>query len=386
MSQHRLRTPALLALISILTLLLAACANTPPEAGSTPTAPSAAAPADSSTPAATSAASAGQIPAAFADASKRPRVALVRELGEGSFFERYLAGAQSMADQLGIELLESNAQGDAARMVSNIETAITQHVDAIIVDHGRTDSLQPAIEKALAAGIPVVTFDLVINNPQVTEIEQDDLLIGFLLSKQLAVDTGGQAQVIYANVNGFAPLEKRDRIWQDFKWRYSGLQEVARIGQVSASTAADTQTQMEAAIKANPQATTVLAMYDEFAKGITRAVTQAGLADKYRIYSVDITNDDIQLMTEANSPWKASVATDSYNVGRLALRAAAAKIAGESMPKYVLVQPTVVTQDFLLKNQIKDIDSLAKALPALSESSQLWPDWMLKLALAKVQQ
>ncbi|PWH15121.1 MAG: hypothetical protein DDG59_11725, partial [Anaerolineae bacterium] len=37
------------------------------------------------------------IPAAFADPNKKVRIALVREVGEGSFFERYLAGAQSMA-------------------------------------------------------------------------------------------------------------------------------------------------------------------------------------------------------------------------------------------------------------------------------------------------
>ena len=323
--------------------------------------------------------SSGDIPAPFADASKKPRVALVREIGEGSFFERYLAGAQSMADQLGIELIESNARGDQAKMVTNIETAIQQKVDVIIVDHGRTDTLQPAIEKALEVGIKVVTFDLVIDNPNVPEIEQDDMLIGFMLSKQLAVDAGGNANVVYANVNGFAPLDKRDRAWQDFKWRYPSLSEAAKIGKVSESTAADTQTQMEAAIKSNPDATWVIAMYDEFAKGVVRAIQQAGLADKYRVYSVDVTNEDIQMMTEPNSPWKATVATDSYNVGRLAVRTAAALIAGEKVDKYLLVQPAVITQDFLLSNNIKDMDALVNALPVLGESPLVWPDWMFRL-------
>jgi hypothetical protein len=50
-----------------------------------------------------------QVPAAYTDPAKKPVVALVRKVGEGGFMERYLAGAQSMADELGIELVETNA-------------------------------------------------------------------------------------------------------------------------------------------------------------------------------------------------------------------------------------------------------------------------------------
>lgn len=316
------------------------------------------------------------IPAPFADAAKKPKVALVRELGEGSFFERYLAGAQSQAKELGIDLIESNAQGDEAKLVANLENAIQQKVDGIIIDHGRADTLRPVVQKALDAGIKVVAFDSSLNLPQVPEIEQDDLLIGLLAARQLAVDSGGKGQVIYANVNGFAPLEKRDRAWQDIKWRYPDLKEVAKIGKVSNSTAADTQAQAEAAIKANPEAHIILAAYDEFAKGVTRAIQQAGLSDQYSVYGVDVNTEDIQLIIQPGSPWKATVGTDSYNVGRLAVRAIAASIAGDKVDRYLLVQPSVITQDFLLKNKVQDIDGLVKALPELGESALIWPDWI----------
>ncbi len=221
-----------------------------------------------------------EIPEPFADPNKKVRIALVREVGEGSFFERYLAGAQSMADELGVELLEATARGDMAKMVTAMENFIQQDVDAIIVDHGRPDPLQPKINEALAKGIKVVTFDLVVENPDVPEIEQDDMFIGFQVSKKLATDFAGNANVIYVNVGGFAPLDKRDRLWQDFKWRYPGLTEVAKIGAVTDNTAADTQTRMEAALKEHPEANAVLAMWDEFAKGAVRAIMQAGLSEK----------------------------------------------------------------------------------------------------------
>jgi simple sugar transport system substrate-binding protein len=315
-------------------------------------------------------------PEIFMDPETTVRVALIRRVGEGGFMERYLAGAQSMADALGIELIETNSRGDNAKMVTAIETAIQQRVDAIIVDHGQTDTVQPVIEQALAAGIKVLTFDTVINNPDVPEIEQDDLLIGFMLSKQLATDFGGEADVVYANVGGYAPLDKRDRQWQSLKWRYEGLNEVAQIGAVTDNTAADTMTRMEATLKENPEIDAVVAMWDEFAKGVVRAISQAGKSEDIKVYSVDITNEDIGLMVEENSPWAATVATDSYNVGRLAVRAAAAMIAGEPMDKYLLVEPSLITRDFLLENDITNMDQLVDAMPSLGESPLVWPTWM----------
>lgn len=319
------------------------------------------------------------IPAPFDNPNRPVRIALVREIGEGGFMERYLAGAQSMAAELGVQLVESNARGDLARMVTNIETAINQRVDAIIVDHGRTDALQPAIEDALDRGIKVVTFDLVIDHPDVPEIEQDDMYIGFLISKTLAVDFGGNANVTYINVGGFAPLVKRDRMWEAFKWRYPGLKQVAHIGAVTDNTAADTMTRMEAVLKERPETNAVLAMWDEFAKGAVRAIMDAG-RDDIKVYSVDITNEDIQLMTMPGSPWVATVTTDPYNVGRLAVRAAAALVAGDKVPKYLLVEPVLVTRDFLLENNITNMDELVAAMPSLGESPLVWPDWMKELS------
>jgi anti-anti-sigma factor len=86
-------------------------------------------------------------------------------------------------------------------------------------------------------------------------------------------------------------------------------------------------------------------------------------------------------MTEPGSPWVATVATDSYNIGRLALRAAAALIAGERVNHYLLVEPQLITQQFLHQHQITSMEELVAALPALGESQLIWPDWMKTLVV-----
>src|SRR5215211_5840284 len=165
------------------------------------------------------------IPAAFADPRRRPSVALVRGLSEGDFAQRYLVGAQTMADQFGITLTDLSVRSDSPDIMALPEAAIELKVDAIVIDHGPPDILLPLIERALDLGIKLVSFDLVVENVDVPEIEQDDMLIGFLLCKHLATDSSGAVEAIYVNTDSFAPLVKRDRAWQDYKWRYGRLRE-----------------------------------------------------------------------------------------------------------------------------------------------------------------
>src|SRR5215211_2382981 len=116
------------------------------------------------------------IPAAFADPRRRPSVALVRGLSEGDFAQRYLVGAQTMADQFGITLTDLSVRSDSPDIRALLEDAIKLKVDAIMIDHGPPDTLLPLIVQALDQGIKVATFDLVVENEQVPEIEQDDML------------------------------------------------------------------------------------------------------------------------------------------------------------------------------------------------------------------
>lgn len=324
----------------------------------------------------------GMIPEPFADPDRPIRIALVREVGEGAFFARQLAGAKSMARQLGIELLEATAGGDMLKMSTDIETFTRMGVDAIAISHGRTDALRPSIDKAMAGGIPVVTFDLAVGRRDVPQMEQDDLLIGLKISRQLAMDFGGEANVLYINVGGFAPLDRRDQIWRAIKWRFPDLNQLAQIGAVTGDTTHDTLIRTEAALKEHPETNAVLAMWDAFAKGAVRAIEEAGLADEIRVYSVDISTHGIGLMTAPGSPWVATVGTDSYSVGRLLVRTAAALVAGEEIDTHLLMDPVLITQEFLRENNITNMDELVQAMPALGESPLSWFPWM-KYVLAR---
>ncbi|NJL92957.1 MAG: sugar ABC transporter substrate-binding protein, partial [Anaerolineae bacterium] len=321
-----------------------------------------------------------ELPEAFAG-EEAPRIIVVRQLADGAFMSRYLAGVQSMAEQLGVEWVEFNARGDAAQMVTLLESAIAEQPDGILISHGTTDVISDLIDQAVEQGIAVATFDTVVDNPAVPEIEQDDLRIGFELMKHVALETNGSADMIYLNIAGFPPLDKRDRSYQNFVWRYPGLVEQVKAGAVTESTAADTQTRMEALLSEFPETDVVVAMWDELAKGAVRAIEQAGLSEFVKVYAVDITDENIDLMIQEGSPWEAVVATDPFNAGRVGLRTVAAMVGGEDVGKYILIDPALITRDFLLENNVTSMDELVAAMPILGESAAAWYPWMFRLLL-----
>jgi simple sugar transport system substrate-binding protein len=316
---------------------------------------------------------AGTAPVGAQDASSSPAaaggeavsIALVRQLAEGDYFQLWESGAQQQAAELGIDLTVYNASGDNARQALDIEAAANTSPDAIIIDHGFAETVAPAAIEALDAGIPVVAFDVNLGDERAVQLEQSDADIAGLALDQLVADTGGEGEVVYVYVAGFAPLDRRDAVWQEVKAANPGLVEVARIGAVNDSTASTVADQAKAALQANPDVKAIFAPYDEFAKGATLAIEELDLQDQVKVYGADISTADIGVMTAESSPWVATVAADPTNVGAVAVRAAYLQVLGEEVPTPVIVPVALITQEQLLEGGVQNMEQLSAAVPEL---------------------
>jgi simple sugar transport system substrate-binding protein len=337
-SPRPLRLPAGIALVASAALTLSGCAGSS-TAGSSG-----------------SASSSGKQPVS---------IALVRQLSAGDFYEQYLSGAQAEAKQLGVNLQIYSADGDNAKQATQLQQATATKPGAIIVDHGFTDSLKAPVQAAIGAKIPIVSFDVDTGSTAVTTVDQSDATIAKDITGKLVSDTGGKAQVIYAYVAGYAPLDKRDAVWKTVKAANPGLQQVAQVGVVNASTAAQTADQVKAALQAHPGVTAILAPYDEFAKGAVQAVDELKLTGKVKVYGADVSNADIAVITKSGSPWVATAATDPGNVGAVTVRAAYLKATGGSVDAAIEVPPALITQDVLRSKRITTLAGLSNAFPDL---------------------
>lgn len=304
------------------------------------------------------------------------KIALVGYISAGDFFQAYQAGAVAQAKALGVDLRVFQGRQDAAQQREQMLQAINLGVQAIIVDHGQPESLSDVVQQALDKGIKVVAFDVNLNNPEIPQIEQSDHRLAELALEQALKDNGTSFNAGYAYVAGFAPLDRRNEIWEKVKSDNKGIIEKARFGNVSDATATATADQAKAIFRANPDISVIFAPYDEFARGVKLAAADLGISDKLKIYSADISTADIQEIVEPGSPWVATAATNPAVVGAVSVRAAALQIAGEQVPAKVIVDPVLVTQKQLRDANVNTIEDLAKNIPAFSTSGVATASWI----------
>lgn len=318
---------------------------------------------------------AADMPAPF-DNPGEVKIALVRYLSTGDFFQAYLSGVETQAAAIGVDLRIFDSRQDAALQADMVDQAIAIGVDGIIVQHGLTESMQEAVQRALDAGIKVVAFDVNIDNPAVPQVEQSDRDLARLALEQAVADNGTSFKAGYVYVPGIAPLDRRDETWLKVKAANPGIVEAAVFGTLDNPIANSVANQARSVLQANPDITVMFAPYDEFAKGVKIAVDEAGLTDQIDIYSADVSTADIAAMREPGSAWVATAATNPAVVGEVSVRTLVMLMAGEDVPASVIVPPTLITQKMLLEGDIKNMADLSAKLPQFAHAAVSVPAWM----------
>ena len=81
-------------------------------------------------------------------------------------------------------------------------------------------------------------------------------------------------------------------------------------------------------------------------------------------------------MTKKDSPWKATATTDPSAVGAAVTRTLALQLAGQLGSRQVVFPGVLVTQSFLLQEQIKNMDDLRAKLPELNLGGIASAPWL----------
>lgn len=304
------------------------------------------------------------------------KIALVRYLSTGDFFQAYLSGVEKQAEAIGLDLRVFDSRQDAALQADMVDQAIALGVDGIIIQHGLTESMQEAAQRAVDAGIKVVAFDVNVENEAIPQIEQSDYLLGKLALEQAIKDNGTEWKAGYVYVPGIAPLDRRHVAWEEVKAANPGIIEKAQMGTLDNPIANSNANQARSVLQANQDISVFFAPYDEFAKGVKIAVDEAGLSTDVSIYSADVSTADISAMREADSAWKATVATNPAVVGEVSVRSLAIMLTGGNPGAQVVVPPTLITQAFLNDKDIKNMSDLSANMPQFAHADVAMTDWM----------
>ncbi|MHB1342417.1 MAG: substrate-binding domain-containing protein [Coriobacteriia bacterium] len=115
-----------------------------------------------------------------------------------SFITQGKEGMEAFAEANDIELLWNSANNDVATQATQVESLINQGVDAIIIVPVQADSLQPQLEAAKEAGIPVLAVNTTLSNEELitAAVLPDDVAAGAQEMQMMADKLGGKGNIV----------------------------------------------------------------------------------------------------------------------------------------------------------------------------------------------
>lgn len=149
--------------------------------------------------------------AAQADTPKVKIAMITHEAPGDTFWDLIRKGAEAAAAKDNVNLVYSN-DPQAPAQADLIQNAIDQKVDAIATTMPNPDALGPVIDKAVAAGIPVVEFNAGVSDWQNTDalmyFGQDESVAGMAAGERLGED-GYKKVLCVVQEQGQVQLEAR---------------------------------------------------------------------------------------------------------------------------------------------------------------------------------
>ncbi|KAB8311803.1 sugar ABC transporter substrate-binding protein [Rouxiella chamberiensis] len=323
------------------------------------------------------------IPKAIADHKGPVRIAVIRNLGSDDNTTQFVSGAIQEGRKLGFQVSTFLSNGDDAKFQDFVNQAISQKYDGIILSQGRDPYSTELLKRITASGIAVSVFDTAVSGdiPGVTVTQQDDASLTEMSVGQLVKDFNGKANIVKLWVAGFPPMERRQDAYKKLLKSQPGIHELESVGAVSSDVQGDTANKIGAILAKYPKGKidAIWGTWDAFSQGAYKALQENGRTE-IKLYSIDISNQDIGLMREANSPWKLSAAVDPKLIGAINLRLVANKIAGEKTPATYDFKASAIPQALLTSNSdAVNVASLAKVIPGWGKSDDFIAPWFATL-------
>lgn len=201
---------------------------------------------------------------------------------------------EAYAREKGIRLIVSDAQRTADKQVQQIEAFISQKVDAIILNPCEVEASSPAVEKAKAAGIPVVNVNSETTAVPDGFVGSHDEESGEIAMEEIAKRLNGKGNIVIMDgYMGQAAQIKRAIGAKKVLEKYPDIKVLAE--QTAEWDRAKAMSLMENWIQSyGNQLNAVFAHNDEMGMGALQALEQAGLKDKVIVVSIDAIADALQ--------------------------------------------------------------------------------------------
>ena len=281
-------------------------------------------------------------------------VAVIPKGTTHSFWNSVLAGAQKAAKEHDVEILWAgpDREGDREKQIQIVEDFIVKKVAGIVLAPTDAGALVPVVERAAAAGIPVVIIDSDIEtNKRVSFVATDNYAGGALAAKHMAKLLGGKGKVaVIKYMAGSASTTARENGFvETMKKGFPEIEMVEdRYGMDTVETALSAA---EDVLTRHKELNGVFASNESTSRGALRALESQGRADGVKLIGFDAA--DALLKGLEAGRIDALVVQNPQAMGYHGVSGAIAAIKGESVRARIDTGVALVTKDSLNSPEIR---------------------------------
>ncbi|RDI62501.1 D-xylose ABC transporter substrate-binding protein [Microvirga subterranea] len=242
------------------------------------------------------------------------------------------AAIKAAVEKAGGTYVSADAQSSPAKQLTDIESLISRGAKALIILAQDADAVRPAVEKAVAEGIPVVGYDRLIEIPQAFYLTFDNVEVGRLQAREV-FKVKPEGNYVFIKGSGSDP---------NANFLFQGAMEVLKpaidsgkiknVGEAYTDgwLPANAQRNMEQFLtKNNNKVDAVVAANDGTAGGAIAALAAQGLAGSVPVSGQDA--DKAALNRVALGTQTVSVFKDARELGRTAAEIAVQLAGGKKL-------------------------------------------------------
>ena len=278
--------------------------------------------------------------------AKKLEIVLVTKALDSEFWQRIKSGAEEAARadaDVSLAVLAPAQEINIDQQVAILEDQILKRVSALAVAPSGVSEIIPVLDKAKAAGIPVVIVDTDVPWPsKLGFIGIDNRLGGRLAGEYILRAIGGKGKVaVIRGVLGVATQEDRLAGFRDVIAKAPGVECVAV--QPANSERALGMTVMENILTSHPGLNAVFATNDQMALGAMEAIAARHLTGKIVLVGFDATREALRAIQAGQM--HAVMAQYPERIGKRAIQEAIKAARGQPVEKYVDIGTALVTKE-----------------------------------------
>jgi ABC-type sugar transport system substrate-binding protein len=249
------------------------------------------------------------------------------------------AGRQAGYD---VKIYDAGGYGNLDRQVSQIQDVIQRKVGGIVLVPASSDGTVPAVEQAIAAGIPVVNDGIATHSDKVTGfVGEPSYVMTELLAAFVADKLGGKGEaVMLSGPSGLDLTKLRVNGFKDYLAKFPRVKVVAE--KFTSTSSAEALNTMQDFLQSHPSAAAVYTFNGPVAIGAVQALRAAGKKPG----DVLVVTTDMEVETERmiKDGWiQATVVSQPVIMAKLAVQHAIAAAEKKPIAKMELTQASMIT-------------------------------------------